>query len=71
MSDAQKDYLGENDDAMGEKLHMPDTLEDSDSDSDSFNIKVQKLIGVGESGNTKGTEADSSNQACVVHGNWG
>jgi len=40
MSDAQKAYLNEDGGDMGEKVHIPDTLEDYDTDSDSFTIKV-------------------------------
>lgn len=45
-------------------MHIPDILEDSDSDfdSDSFTIRAQKLTGIGESSQAKGNDVEGSNQ---------
>jgi hypothetical protein len=67
MSDAQKAYLNEDEGDMGEKVHIHDTLEDSDSDSDSFTIKVQKLTGVGEPSNTKAMKLTAR---LNMYGSW-
>jgi hypothetical protein len=36
MADAQKAYTGPNDGEDNDRVHIPDTFEDSDTDSDSF-----------------------------------
>jgi hypothetical protein len=61
MRDAQKAYHNSRDDEDGEKVHIPETLEDSDSDSDSFTQRVQQLTGGGASG-----QGQSSNQFWFV-----
>lgn len=67
MADAQKAYRCHKGDNDNEKVHIPDTLESSESDSESFTIKVQKLTGI-DDGQSKCTEkGQSSNQVWFVN----
>lgn len=50
MADAQKAYKESGNDEEGGKVHIPDTFEDSDSHSDSFVVRVSKLTGMEEIG---------------------
>jgi hypothetical protein len=61
MADAQKAYkeLG---DEEGEKVRIPNTFEDSDSDNDSFVIKVKKLTRMGEAGQSSKDNDGNFNQ---------
>lgn len=45
MADAQKAYKIPQVEDDGEKVHIPDTLDDSESDSESFANKLQRLTG--------------------------
>jgi len=70
LSDAQKVNVCVDDEDIGGKVHIPDTLEDSDSDSDSFTVKVQKLTGMGESSKFgKDNEDNSIKHAWFVESN--
>lgn len=46
MGYAQKSYKRSSNVDDGEKVHIPDTLEDSDSDSDSFSQRLSLLAGM-------------------------
>ena len=62
-SDAQKSYKKRCIDDDGEKVHIPETLEDSDSDSDSFAQKLALLAGMDGVGQTsKNDQEDNSKQ---------
>jgi hypothetical protein len=50
LANAQKSYYNPTCEDDGEKVHIPDTFEDSESDSDSFRLKVQMLTGFGDAG---------------------
>jgi hypothetical protein len=52
MSDRQKSYKKRCNDDDGKKVHIPETLEDSDSDSDSFAQKLASLAGMDGVGQT-------------------
>lgn len=69
MGDAQKAYRGHRNDSDGEKVHIPDTLESSDSGSDSFNIKVQKLTGMDDDQSKHIEKGQSSKQVWFVNDN--
>lgn len=49
MDNSQKELCGNDCDGEGGKVHIPDTFEDSDSNSDSFGLKIQLLTGLGDS----------------------
>jgi hypothetical protein len=62
-SDVQKSYKKRCIDDDGEKVHIPETLEDSDSDSDSFAQKLALLAGMDGVGQTsKNDQEDNSKQ---------
>jgi hypothetical protein len=61
MGDAQKAYKRHKVDSDEEKVHIPDTLDSSDSGSDSFTVKVQKLTGL-EDIQSKHTEEGQSSK---------
>lgn len=69
MADAQKVYKEPGDDEEGEKVHIPDIFEDSDSDSDSFVVKVHKLTGMGEVGQSSKATGGNSNQIWFMNTN--
>jgi hypothetical protein len=50
MADARKGYHNSSYVNDYEKVHILDTFEDSDSDDDSFGLKVQMLTGMGNAG---------------------
>jgi hypothetical protein len=50
LADVQKSYCNPTCEDDGEKVHIPDTFEDSESDSDSFGLKVQMLTRFGDAG---------------------
>jgi hypothetical protein len=50
MADAQKSYRKDSQYENDEKVHIPDSIDDSDTDSDSFTLKVSKLTGLGDTG---------------------
>jgi hypothetical protein len=58
-SGAQKSYKKRCIDDDGEKVHIPETLEDSDSDSDSFAQKLALLAGMDGAGQTNDQEGNS------------
>lgn len=62
LDDAQKSYKSHVDDEEGGKVHIPETFEDSNSESDSFSIRVQHLTGMDVDQNNKGSEGESSKQ---------
>jgi hypothetical protein len=63
MADAQKSYHNPSCVNDNEKVHIPETFEDSDSDSGSFGLKVQMLIGMGDaSQSTSRKECEESNK---------
>jgi hypothetical protein len=41
LADAQKTYKNSHEEGEGEKVHIPENFEDSNSDSDSFTVRVQ------------------------------
>lgn len=49
MDNSQKELCGNDYDGEGGKVHIPDTFEDLDSNSDSFGLKIQLLTGLGDS----------------------
>lgn len=63
MADAQKSYHNSSYKNDAKKAHIPDTFEDSDSDSDSFGLKVQMLTVMGDAGqSTSGKACEDSNK---------
>lgn len=54
LADAQKSYKGKQDDEEDGKVHILDTFEESNSDSDSFSVQVQQLTGMKEDQVDKG-----------------
>jgi len=62
MADAQKAFKDPQNVEDGEKVHIPDTFEDSDSDSDSFTKKMAKLINDGMGQSSKQGEDGSDKQ---------
>lgn len=63
MADAQKSYNSPSCEADNEKVHIPETFEDSDSNSDSFGLKVQMLTGMGDAGqSTSRKECEGANK---------
>jgi hypothetical protein len=67
MADAQKANRGNRNDSDNEKVHIPDTLESSDSDNDSFTIKVHKLTGMDDDQPKHIKKGQSSKQVWFVH----
>lgn len=67
MADAQKANRGNRNDSDNEKVHIPDTLESSDSDNDSFTIKVHKLTGMDDDQSKHIEKGQSSKQVWFVH----
>ena len=66
MGDAQKAYNRTNAEGDGGKVHIPETFEDSDSDSESFADKVKQLTGMDEDKAKKGNKGESSKQMWFV-----
>lgn len=68
LADAQKAYKNTCEEGEGEKVHILETFEDSDSDSESFSIKVQQLTGmnVGQTGGDG--EGESSKHVWFMQG---
>lgn len=63
MADAQKSYCNPSCEVDGEKVLKPDTFDDSNSDSDSFGLKVQMLTRVGDAGQSSSKQnCDDSNK---------
>lgn len=64
MADAQKSYRKDSQYENDEKVHIPDSFDDSDTDNDSFTLKVSKLTGLGDTGqsSSKDVPADATNQ---------
>lgn len=62
LADAQKAYQSNRDEGDNEKVHIPETFDDSDSDSDSFTIKVQQLTGIELPQDSKEDKGESSKQ---------
>lgn len=56
MADAQKGYKEDQIFDDGEKVHIPDTIEDSDSENEYYTTKIQKLTGFNapDGGNEQG-----------------
>jgi hypothetical protein len=50
MGDAQKAYKAPSTHGDDEKVHIPNTLKDSDSESESFGEKLKMLQGMGDVG---------------------
>lgn len=55
MSDAQKAHIAPNDREDNDKVHIPETFEDSDTDSDSFCQRIKDLTGAGDKGQSSHT----------------
>ena len=63
MDDAQKNQCNTAGDSDGEKVHIPDSFEVSDSDSDSFGKRISKLTGLDQTGqSSSGTKDDQCNK---------
>lgn len=61
LGDAQKAFKGHPVMEDGEKEHMPDTLEDSESESDSFGERmklIEHMGGLGQSSSKQGQESN-------------
>jgi hypothetical protein len=63
MKDAQKAYKNSYD-GEGEKVHIPETFEDFDLDSESFGQRLKNLAGMGDS--SKGGQGESSRHLWIV-----
>jgi hypothetical protein len=66
MVDAQKAILAPNDGGENDKVHIPDTFEDSDTYSDSFIRKIKQLTNEDVGQSSKEGQGDSSKQICFV-----
>lgn len=60
MADAQKAYIGSVNEEDEGKVHIPDTLDDSDSNSDSFSTKIKQLTNDGDQGQSSKGAHDAS-----------
>lgn len=61
MGDARKTFKGHLVMENGEKVHTPDTLEDSKSYSDSFSDKLKLIEGTGDLGQPSSKQGEESN----------
>jgi hypothetical protein len=66
MADAQKAISVPNDDGEIDKVHIPDTFEDSDTDSDSFIRKIKQLTNEDVGQSSKEGQGDSSKQVWFI-----
>ena len=64
MADAQKAYTVSKD---ADRVHIPDTLEDLDNDSDSFSRRVKQLTNEDVGQSSKDDQGDSTKQLWFVH----
>jgi hypothetical protein len=62
LADAQKAYNTHPNEGDGEKVHIPETFDDYDLDSESFSIKVQQLTGMEVNQGEKGDKGEQSKQ---------
>lgn len=64
----EKSYNDTSPDDDEGKVHIPDSFEDSETDSDSFTLKISKLTGMGDTGqsSSKGAHEDSTKQLWFV-----
>jgi hypothetical protein len=67
LADGHKAYKHRYEEGEGEKVHIPETFEDSDSDSDSFIVKVQQLTSMNDGQAGRSGEGESSKHICFVN----